>query len=130
MTWLLALVTGWGVPAKLAKPLLIGVGALLLCLAIFAAVKLHDRRVIDTHEAVQEVKTLQAQQSANDNASAARSSDVIAISNQEQEAHNAIHSVPDAAPAAPSVRLGCDRLRRAGKNLAAIPTCAGLASGH
>lgn len=120
---IVSLLVGWGVPERFARLLLYAVGILLLLGAIFAAVKLHDRRVVQAHDAKQEVQVLQHEQGANDNAAAARSNDAIAISNQETEAHNAIHSVPDAAPAAPSVRLGCERLRRAGKDVSRIPAC-------
>jgi hypothetical protein len=54
---LVALVTGWGLPAKLAKPLLIGAGVLLLIIAVFAAVKIHDHRIISNHDANQRAAT-------------------------------------------------------------------------
>ena len=127
---LVATLIGWGVPAKLAKPLLIGVGVLLLVGLAFAAVKLHDRNVVKTHDTQVQVKTLQAQQKANDAAAEQRSTDTIKQAQNEQEAHNAIAAQPD-QPIAPTSRaLGCERLRRAGKNLSAIPACAGPASGH
>lgn len=127
---LITLITGWGVPAKLAKPLLIGVGVVLACLAIFAAVKLHDRNVVKAHDAQVQVKTLQAQQKANDAAAEQRSTDTIKQAQNEQEAHNAIAAQPD-QPIAPTSRaLGCERLRRAGKDISRIPACAGPASGH
>lgn len=43
MTWLLALITGWGVPARFAKPLLIGVGALLLLGSLWLSLHLYGQ---------------------------------------------------------------------------------------
>ena len=129
---LVSLVEGWLGPrfAKLAKPLLIGVGAVLLCLAMFAAVKIHDHRVVKAHDAQIEVKTLQAQRQANDQAAAQRSTDVITQAKNEQEAHSAIAAQPD-QPIAPTSRaLGCQRLQRAGKDISKFPACSGPASGH
>lgn len=126
----LTLLVGLGVPQKFAKPIAYAILAIFIALALWAAKCSYDSHVVSSHDAKQEVKTLQSQQSANDNAAASRANETIALSNQEQEAHNAIHSVPDAAPAAPSVRLGCERLRRSGQDISRISACSGLAGGH
>ena len=94
---------------------------------LWAAVK-HD--VISSHDAKAELKTEQKIAPATNNAATARANDTILITQNETEAHNAIHSVPDAAPAAPSVRLGCERLRRSGKDVSRLPACAGYSSGR
>jgi hypothetical protein len=82
---LVAMLIGWGVPAKFAKPLLIAVGVLLLLGAIFAAVKLHDRRVIDTHEAKQEAATAKADRKADDHAAEQRRSDDARLTQEQQQ---------------------------------------------
>lgn len=109
---LVALVTGWGVPARLAKPLLIGVGVLLFVLAAFAVVKIHDHRVVANHEAQIQKRAAPA----TDRAADERANDTIANAKNEEELHNAVHSVPDAAPAGPSHALACKRLSNAGKH--------------
>lgn len=124
------MIIGLGVPAKLAKPLLIGVGVLLLVGLAFAAVKIHDHRVVATHDAQIEVKTLQAQQKANDAASDQRSTDAIKQAQNEQEAHSAIAAQPDQPISPTSLALSCQRLRRAGKDISKFPACSGPASGH
>lgn len=125
-----SILVGLGVPQKFARALAYAILAVVIVLVLAVAKCTYDSRVISSHDAQQQVKTLQSQQSANDNAAAARANQTIALSNQEQEAHNAIHSVPDAAPAAPSIRLGCQRLRRSGQDISRIPACSGLTGGH
>jgi hypothetical protein len=110
---LVALLVGWGVPAKLAKPLLIGLGILLFIGAIFAAVKIHDHRVVAQHEAQIQHRAAPATDQAVDRA---RKRHDRQFAKHEEEAHNAIHSVPDAAPAGPSHALACKRLRDLGRN--------------
>lgn len=112
MLTLIEFVTGLGVPAKLAKPVIFGVGILLLLLAIFAMVKIHDHRVIQNHEAQIQKRAAPA----TNQAATERANDTISIAKHEEEAHNAVHSVPDAAPAAPSHALACKRLRDHGRN--------------
>jgi hypothetical protein len=53
---------------------------------------------------------------ATDQAAAERATDTIAVAKQEQEAHDVIHSVPDAAPSAPSHALACKRLHDLGRD--------------
>jgi len=110
-----------GVPARFAKPLLAVAALLALTGLIWAAIAIHDHNVVKTHDATVNAKVIAKTTPANDRAADQRSIDSINITKQEQEAHNAIHSVPDAAPAAPTVRLGCQRLRRQGTPDAKLP---------
>lgn len=99
----------------LSKPAMIGVGILLLVLAIFAAVKLHDRRVVADHQA----KLEQRAAPATDEAATERANDAIENEKAHQETTNAIQAQPD-QPIAPTSRaLSCERLRRAGRAPAA-----------
>jgi hypothetical protein len=82
---LVALVTGWGLPAKLAKPLLIGAGVLLLIIAVFAAVKIHDHRIISNHDANQRAATTIADRKADDNAAVQRRTDDARLTNESTE---------------------------------------------
>ena len=109
---LIATLIGWGVPAKLAKPLLYGVGVLLLVGAIFAAVKLHDRRVVASHEA----QIQQRAAPATDQAATERANDTIATTRHEEELHNVIAAQPDQPIAPTSHALSCKRLHDAGRN--------------
>ena len=127
---IIAWVVRKGVSPRLAMPLVAFVAFLALVAALWGAVAYHDRKVIRASDQQHEAKLAPVIAKAGDNAAAQRSTDTIAISKIEQEAHDAIHSVPDAAPAAPSVRLGCQRLLNAGKDIARVPACAGLASRH
>jgi hypothetical protein len=115
----IALLIGWGVPAKLAKPLLIGVGILLLIGAIFAAVKIHDHRVIKQHEAQQQAANAIADRKADQQAANSRVADqqrADAESAQIKEAVNEAGTDPAARRAAyyKCVRAQQDA-RRAGK---------------
>lgn len=75
----------------------------------------YDRNLIKSHEA----KIQERARPATDKASEERARDTIVQAKNEQEAHNAIHSVPDAAPAGPSHALACERLRKRGNAPAA-----------
>jgi hypothetical protein len=110
-----------GVPARFAKPLLAFVALLALAGLIWAAIAIHDRNVVKTHDATVNAKVIAKTTPANARAADQRSIDTIALAQHEKEAHDAIHSVPDAAPAAPTVRLGCQRLRRQGTPDAKLP---------
>jgi uncharacterized membrane protein YhiD involved in acid resistance len=66
MPWLIARVIALGVPAKLAKPILAVIAALLLIGALWGLKSLHDRRVISQHEAKQEASTAKADNHAAD----------------------------------------------------------------
>jgi hypothetical protein len=110
----LSLAAKLGIPEPLRKAAVIGTGVLLLILAAFIAVKIHDHRVIKAHE--QELE--QRAKPATDKAASERASDTITNAKHEEELHNAVHSVPDAAPAGPSHALACERLRHAGKHSA------------
>jgi D-arabinose 1-dehydrogenase-like Zn-dependent alcohol dehydrogenase len=112
MPWLLSLATGIGIPPRFAKFAVIGAGIVLLLLIVFAAVKIHDHRVVAQHE--QQLQ--QRAKPATDQAAAERSRDTITQAKNEEEAHNAVHSVPDAAPAGPSHALACKRLRDHGRH--------------
>ena len=111
---LISLLTGWGVPARFVKPLLVLVALLALAGLIWAGIAIHDRNVVKQHDATANAIVISKTTPANDHAADQRATDTIANARAAQEAYDAIHSVPDAAPAAPSVRLNCARLRRQG----------------
>lgn len=117
MTWLLSLVGGLGIPPQFRKAFVIGMGVLLLLIAIFVAVKIHDHNVVKGHEQ----KLEQRAKPATDRAANERANDTIKNAKSEEEAHNAIHSVPDAAPAGPSHQLACKRLRDHGRRPPSCP---------
>jgi threonine dehydrogenase-like Zn-dependent dehydrogenase len=121
--FLLKLAAGIGIPARFQKAAIIGAGVVFLLLAIFAAVKIHDHRVIAAHEAKLEHRA----KPATDQAATERANDTIAQAKNEEEAHNAVHSVPDAAPAGPSHALACKRLRDHGRHPA---SCGGPSGGN
>lgn len=121
----LTTVEGWLGPkfAKLATPLIYAVVIGLIVLGIVLAFRFHDHKVVTGYVAKQQQRAAPA----NDRAAQERANDTTKIATQEQEAHNVIHSVPDAAPAGPSHQLACERLRRLGRS---VPACGGPQSGH
>lgn len=52
-----------------------------------------------------------------------RLTDTIAVSDLEKGLRDAIADTPDTAPDATRIRLGCERLRRAGQDTSRIPAC-------
>jgi hypothetical protein len=110
MPWLIARVVALGVPSGYAKPLLAVVGGLLLILALWGLKTAYDNSVVDKHEQKLEHRAAPATNKAAEE----RANDAITNAKHEEDMHNAVHSVPDAAPAAPSHALACERLRRRG----------------
>lgn len=52
-----------------------------------------------------------------------RLTDTIAVNALEKGLRDAIADTPDTAPDAVRIRLGCERLRRAGQDTSRIPAC-------
>ena len=52
-----------------------------------------------------------------------RLTDLIAVQQRERDLRDAIASTPDSAPDAVRIRLGCERLRAAGRDTSGIPAC-------
>jgi hypothetical protein len=75
MPWLLALAAKIGIPPQFRKAAVIGFGIILLLLAILAAVKIHDHRVIATHEAKQDAANAKADRKADAKAAEQRRTD-------------------------------------------------------
>lgn len=74
-----------GVPKRFQKAAVIATGAVLLALAIFAAVKIHDRRVITTHEAKQDAANAKADRQADANAAERRRADDSRLTDEIQQ---------------------------------------------
>lgn len=109
---LVATLIGWGVPEKFAKPLLYAAGAIALLLVVWAAVKIHDRGVIDKHEQKLEQRAAPATNKAADE----RAADTVRTTKDDQERHDVIAAQPDQPIAPTSHALACKRLRDAGKH--------------
>lgn len=89
------------------------VGLVLLLLGASAGLlAAYNHHVISSHEQKLEHKAAKA----TDQAASERAHDAIANAKNEQEMHDAIHAVPDAAPAGPSHALACQRLRKLGRD--------------
>jgi uncharacterized membrane protein YhiD involved in acid resistance len=72
---LISLATGLGVPARLAKPVLAVVGAILLLGVLWGSKCAYDKRVIANHEAKQEAATAKADRKADAKAAEQRRTD-------------------------------------------------------
>lgn len=114
MIWLIGLAAKLGVPPQFRKAAVIGAGIVLLGLAIFAAVKLHDRRVIATHEAKQDAANAKADRKADTKAAEQRRADDIRLAqeaDQLKEAQSHAKSNHDRSLA----RARCIRLQQAAR---------------
>lgn len=85
MTWLLSLIMGAGVPAKLAKPVLAVVGALLLLGVLWGGKCAYDRSIINAHEAKQEAATAKADRKADTKAAEQRRADDARLTTEADE---------------------------------------------
>jgi hypothetical protein len=110
--FLLSLFGKLGIPPQFRKAALIGTAVVLLIALLAIGKCAYDRSVIRQHEQ----KLEQRAKPATDKAASERAADTINNAKREEELHNAVHSVPDAAPAGPSHALACERLRHAGKH--------------
>jgi hypothetical protein len=115
MLSLIALAVRFGIPARFAKVAVIAALVFGTLTLLGIAKCTYDRNVIEKHEA----KIQERAKPATDKAAEERARDTIAQAKNEEEAHNAVHSVPDAIPAGPSHALACQRLHKLGRNPAA-----------
>lgn len=102
--------TGWS--EAIARAAAYASLALVVLGASWGAKCAYDHAVIAKHDA----KVQQQATKATDQAATERANDTIAVAKSEQEKHDVIHSVPDAAPAGPSHALACKRLHDLGRD--------------
>lgn len=62
-------------------------------------------------------KALETDATANDHASSTRVEDAVQNANTKKDLYDAIAKVPDSVPGPARVALGCQRLRKAGKEV-------------
>ena len=98
--------------AGYARMLIYAFLIILLIVGLGIAKCSYDKSVVDKHEA----QLQQQAKKATDQAATERAADTVTNSKNEEEAHNAIHSVPDAPSSAPSHALACKRLSNVGKH--------------
>jgi hypothetical protein len=123
MMFLIGLALKLGVPPRFAKAAVIAAGAVLLMLAIFAAVKIHDHRVISTHEAKQDAANAKADRKADASAAEQRRVDDTRLTNETTELNRSTeHAQTDL-----DRRLGFQRCLRLQQRARAaklvVPTC-------
>jgi hypothetical protein len=113
-----------GIPPRFAKPAVIGAGIVLLLLAIFAAVKIHDHRVIATHEAKQDAANAKADRKADAKAAEQRRSDDTRITVETQEINNAVSEAKRTGADPRAAYYSCVGLQqRARAAKLVVPTC-------
>jgi 3-hydroxyacyl-CoA dehydrogenase len=84
-TFLLSLAGKLGIPEPLRKAAVIGTGILLLILAAFIAVKIHDHRVIKAHQAAQDAANAKADRKADQKAAEQRRADDTRLTQESNE---------------------------------------------
>jgi hypothetical protein len=113
-SFLLSLAAGLGIPAPFRKAAVIAAGVLLLLLAIFAAVKIHDHRVIAQHQAAQDASNAKADRKADAKAAEQRRTDDSRLTQeagQLKEAQTNAHTDHDRSLA----RARCIRLQQSAR---------------
>ncbi|MET0364508.1 MAG: hypothetical protein ABW169_07620 [Sphingobium sp.] len=125
-----ALLMRVGLTARAGKTIAIVLIMLLVTLGAIWTVQHIQRQeaTIDSQQIViqgqaAEMEMMRVNQDALDAASAAREADTVRINDQVKETTHAIDKASDGAPSDAAVRLGCDRLRRAGRDTSAYPAC-------
>jgi hypothetical protein len=119
MSWLILKLIGLGVPAKAARPLIIGVGALLIVGAAFGAWKLwlhhHDRGVVEQHEAKVTAQLQMQARTADQHVEASKDAATIRQSEERKEFNDATASLPKSGLSDRQHIDACRELRRQGE---------------
>jgi hypothetical protein len=82
---LISLAAKIGIPEPFRKAAVIGAGVILLLLAAFVVVKIHDHRVISAHEAKQDAATAKADRAADNHAAEQRRTDDARLTQEAQQ---------------------------------------------
>lgn len=77
----------------------------------------------DAARAAANVEVVKKDGDAKTVAATERATDTILTDQKHKELIDAVQTAPDSAPDAARVRLGCERLRQAGRDTTAIPAC-------
>lgn len=122
--FLLNLVGGLGIPPQFRKAFLIGVGALLLLIAIFAAVKIHDHNVVKAHQAAQDAVNAKADRKADAKAADTRRADDARLTNETQEVNHAVEKAGNDPAARRRAYYECVRAQQSARaKRQQPPTC-------
>lgn len=109
---------------KFAKAAVVGTGIVLLLLAVFAAVKIHDHRVIANHEAKQDAATAKADRTADNHAAEQRRTDDTRVATETQEINNAVSQAKRTGGDARAAYYKCVSLQqRARAAKLVVPAC-------
>lgn len=99
-------------------------GILLAVLAALLWLHFHDAAVVEKHDAAVNLQAERKARAADADAADQRLNDARANAEQQESYHEAIEAASSGAPSDAAVRLGCERLRRAGKVDARVaPIC-------
>lgn len=88
-------VIGWGVPEKFAKPLIVILAVGLLFALIIGGIKLHDRGVIEQHDAKREASQAKDDRIADNKAAEQRRVDDARIVKENEELKNVQTTIAD-----------------------------------
>ena len=124
MTWLLSLATGIGIPARFAKYAVIGVGIMLVIGIFFAAVKIHDHRIIAAHQAAQDAANAKADRAADQKAADQRRVDDSRVTTETQEINNVISEAKRTGSDPRAGYYACVKLQQAARAAKrVVPAC-------
>lgn len=117
---------GFGVPQRFATALSWLTTALLALALLWGAKAMYERSVIREHDAKITAKTTATDAKAKIEAAERRATDTATNAQAEKERSDAINQAVDGKPSDASVRLNCERMRKAGKDTSRLTACAGL----
>lgn len=121
---LIPLVTGIGIPARFAKPAIIGALITLAVLAFGIGKCAYDKSVIRQHEQKAALEQARRERKADANLQSQKARDDAAAEQRREEIDNATRNIPDQAPSARQRARACLELRRQAKQRGKpIPAC-------
>lgn len=121
MTWLLSLAAGIGIPEQFRKAFVIGTAVVLLLLAMFAAVKIHDHRVIAEHQAQQDAANAKADRAADAKAAEQRRTDDARSTQEATQIKEAVNEARRNGTDPRHAYYECVRLQQAARRAGSPP---------
>lgn len=125
----LLLVRKFGIGQGFAKFLAWALLAFVIGLFLFIAKCTYDANVIEEHEGKVTKEIQQTDTKAKEQASERRAEDELKIEKAQRSRNDEIAKATAGKPSDAAIRLGCERLRQAGRDTSRIASCAGLGGG-
>ena len=121
LSFLIPLATGIGIPAKFAKPAIIGTLIVLAVVLLGLGKCAYDRNVIKAHEAKQEAATAKADRKADAKAAEQRRADDARSTQETQQIKEAVNEAGSDPAARRAAYYRCVQLQQSARKSGKLP---------